>query len=233
MPFLKKEKADVVCLQELLEEDFELYKRELEMDGIHQVAGYVSDSVHIESRGKKHGPAIFTKNIIHSGYSFYLGNLQKIEESFEMYLENENHFENRVLVWVDVKNNNNEIFRIATSHLPITHHGEVTAHQLETNDKFLKQLKTLGVLVFCGDTNAPRGRESYSRIAKEFKDNIPKEYITSLDSNIHRAKGVDFMVDCLFTTPLYFASNVELKSGVSDHMAVVSEINKVNLSSII
>jgi endonuclease/exonuclease/phosphatase family metal-dependent hydrolase len=226
MPFLKKEKADVVCLQELLEEDFELYKKELEMDGVHQVAGYVTDSVHIESRGKKHGPAIFAKSIINSGHSFYLGSLIKIEESFDKYLKNENNFENRTLVWVDV-NNNNEIFRIATSHLPITHHGEVTSHQLETNDKLLEQLKTLGDLVFCGDTNAPRGRESYSRIAREFKDNIPEEYTTSLDRNIHRAKGVDFMVDCLFTTPLYIASNVKLKSGVSDHMAIVSEINKI------
>lgn len=227
LPFLKKENADVICLQELLEEDFEMYKKELEMDGIHQIAGYIFDKVHIESTGKRHGPAIFSKNIVDSGYFFYVGSLSCIEDTFENYIKKENHIENRVLVWVDVKDYNDQIFRVTTSHLPITHHGEVTPFQLEANDILVRQLKKLGEIIFCGDTNAPRGRESFNRIAREFKDNIPLKYKTSLDKKIHRAKDIDFMVDCFFTTPKYIASKVELKSGVSDHMAVVAEINQL------
>jgi len=34
------------------------------------------------------------------------------------------------------------------------------------------------------------------------------------------------MVDCLFSTPAYKASNVKLVDGVSDHMAIVAEIRK-------
>jgi len=228
LPFLKKEKADVICLQELLEEDFEMYKNELGMDGIHQVAGYIFDKVHVESTGKRHGPAIFSKNIIDSGYFFYIGSLSDIEDTFDNYTKKENHIENRVFVWCDVKDYNGQIFRVATSHLPITHHGEVTPFQLEANDILVRQLKTLGEFIFCGDTNAPRGREAFDRIARELKDNIPLQYKTSLDKKIHRAKDIDFMVDCLFTTPKYIASAVDLKDGVSDHMAVVAEINKLN-----
>jgi hypothetical protein len=74
--------------------------------------------------------------------------------------------------------------------------------------------------------NAPRGKESFSRLAKKYKDNIPPEYKTSIDQNLHKVKGIQFMVDGLFTTPSYKASDVKLVDGVSDHMAVVAEITK-------
>ena len=228
LPFLKKEKADVICLQELLEEDFEMYKKELGMDGIIRVTSYVNDNIHLESRGKRYGTAIFAININKSGYSFYVSDLQNIERPFSEYSSDKNLVECRTLVWADICINKNEIFKIVTSHMPVTFQGEVTSFQIESNDIFIKQAKELGEFVFSGDTNAPRGREAFDRIAKEFKDNIPLKYKTSLDKKIHRAKDIDFMVDCLFTTPKYIASDVELKDGVSDHMAVVAEINKLN-----
>ena len=74
--------------------------------------------------------------------------------------------------------------------------------------------------------NAPRGNETFSRLEEKYKDNIPREYKTSIDQNLHKVKGIQFMVDGLFTTPVYKASNVKLVDGISDHMAVVAEINK-------
>ena len=38
--FLKKENPDVVCVQELLEEDFDRFKNELNMEGIFQPRRY-------------------------------------------------------------------------------------------------------------------------------------------------------------------------------------------------
>ncbi len=227
LPFLKKEKADVICLQELLEEDFEMYKKELGMDGVIRITSYIDDSVHLESKGKREGTAIFSKKIEDSGYFFHVGSLEKIERSFEEYVNDEYLVKPRALLWVDIKDDKGNVFKIITSHLTITHHGEVSSVQIDANEIFINQAKSLGEFILCGDTNAPRGRAAFDRMAKEFKDNIPALYKTSLDRDLHRAKGVDFMVDCLFTTPLYFAKNVELKGGVSDHMAVVSEIYKV------
>lgn len=226
LPFLKSENADVICLQELLEEDFDMYKKELGMDGVHRILNYITDNVHIESYGKREGIAIFAKNIIDSGFVFHVGEKEDIDVSFDKYSSRENIIKNRALIWADVKNND-EVFRIVTTHLTITHHGEVTSIQIEDNQRFISNIKKLGEFVLCGDTNAPRGMGAYKKIAEEFKDNIPEKYITSLDKDLHRAKGLEYMVDCLFTTPKYKASEVKLHGGVSDHMAVVAEINKI------
>lgn len=225
LPFLKSENADVVCLQELLEEDFEMYKRELGMDGVHRVLSYITDNNHTESRGKREGIAIFSKNIVDSGFIFHVGTKNDVDVSFEEYLARENQIKNRALIWADVKDSNGEIFRFINTHLTITHHGEVTQVQIEDNNRFIANAKTLGEFVLCGDTNAPRGYGAYEKIAEIFKDNIPEKYITSLDPNLHRVKNLNLMVDCLFTTSKYKASNVVLKSGVSDHLSVIADIN--------
>jgi hypothetical protein len=113
-------------------------------------------------------------------------------------------------------------------HLSITHEGEVTPSQLKANSIFIKQDKSLGEFVICGDTNAPRGREAFDTIAKEFKDNVPLQYKYSLDKDLHRMKDdVDYMVDGLFTTPAYIASRVELKNGISDHLAIIADVNRI------
>ena len=48
----------------------------------------------------------------------------------------------------------------------------------------------------------------------------------NIERNLHRYKGVQCMVDVLFTTPSYKASNVKLVDGLSDHMAVVADISQ-------
>jgi len=226
LPFLKKELPEVICLQEFLEEDFEMYKKELGMDGVYRLTNYINDKVHLESRGKKEGIAIFSKKIESSGYLFHVWDQEKTELPFDEYITATNLVKPRALLWVDVKDSKGDVFKIITSHLTITHEGEATPFQLEMNKIFINQLKSFGEFIFCGDTNAPRGRAAFDTIAKEFKDNIPLKYKYSLDPVLHRVKGLDYMVDCLFTTRGYEAFNVELKGGISDHMAVVAEVRK-------
>ncbi len=96
-------------------------------------------------------------------------------------------------------------------------------------DFLLKSLDSMPEFVLCGDTNAPRGNETFSRLATKYKDNIPAEYKTSIDQKLHRVKGIMFMVDGLFTTSSCIASNVRLQDGVSDHMAVLAEIEKSSI----
>jgi len=225
--FLKKEKPDVICLQELLEEDFGLYKKQLGFEGIRQVWSYWKDQgYYLQFKGKKQGVAIFARNIVESGSVFYVGNEGNISKSFDEYMSNEDFQQNRALLWANIKNDNGETYKFMTTQLPVTKEGEVTPFQLEVIDLLLEQLAGMGEFVFCGDTNAPRGREAFNRLAKKYKDNIPPEYKTSIDQNLHKVKGIQFMVDALFTTPGYKASDVKLVDGVSDHMAVVAEIIK-------
>lgn len=227
LPFLKKEKPDVVCIQELLDIDFDRYKKELGMQGIFKVFRYVNYSYPDKINGQKHGVAIFAKKILDAGNVFYFGNESNILKPFKEYLSDENNSKNAVLVWANIMGNDNKIYKIINTHLPVTKEGESTPYQLEVVDALLEELASFEDFVLCGDMNAPRGRESFSRLAKIYKDNIPLHYKTSIDQNLHRVKGIMFMVDGLFTTKGYIASDVNLVEGVSDHMAVVAEIKAI------
>jgi exonuclease III len=235
LDFLKKEKADVVCVQELLEEEFEFYKKELVFEGVFQSFDYCCRTINSKAtydaisglKGKKHGVAIFTKNIIKNGTIFYEGSAENILKSYNEYISNEKFQKNKTLIWVETRDDTGKIFKFVTTQLPVTHEGEVTPYQIKIINSMLSELKRLGDLVFCGDMNAPRGHQSFAIINRNYKDNIPLEYKTSIDQNLHRVKGIQFMVDGLFTTPLYKASNVRLQDGVSDHMAIISDIEKI------
>jgi len=224
--FLKKEKADVICLQELLEEEFELFKKELEFDGIFQSWSYVKSSNYKDWLGKKQGVAIFAKDIIGSGSIFYQGAEENILKPFTEYMLDEKFQKNSALVWAKIKGDGSEIFKIVTTHLPVTEKGEVTPYQLAAIDDLLDHLLELGDIVLCGDMNAPRGKESFARLAAIYKDSIPLRYTTSIDQNLHKVKGIQHMVDGLFTSSAYKASEVSLEDGLSDHMAVIAEIGK-------
>ncbi len=217
LDFLKKENPDVICLQELLEEDFPVFQRELRIPGKLEVFSCPSSYYNLE--GKWQGVAIFAKNIVNSGSIFYTSEKRDLLKTYNP------EPENSVLVWADVKDAADSTYRIVTTHLPVTTHGESTPYQLQVVDLLLQSLVPLGEFVLCGDMNAPRGNETFSRIAQKYTDNIPPEYKTSIDQNLHRVKGIQLMVDGLFTTPKYTATNVRLVDGVSDHMAIVSEIS--------
>ena len=85
-------------------------------------------------------------------------------------------------------------------------------------------LLNLSDVVFCGDFNAPRGRETWLIIASKLKDNIPQDITTTIDGHLHRAGDLQIVVDGLFTSKNYKASDVRVISGISDHCAIVANI---------
>jgi exonuclease III len=212
LAFLKKEAPDVVCIQELLEEKFDFYKEQLGLPGVYQFLYYEMDAPGFV--GKKQGIGIFAKDMEAHGSIPFNSRVKSPDHSL-------------ILLWAEVRDESGETFKVATTHLPVTRHGEVTPFQLQVVDSLLVTLAELGDFIFCGDTNAPRGKEAFGKIAEKYKDNIPVEYTTSLDQDLHRVKGLQYMVDGLFTTPLYKASAVTLTDGISDHMAIVAQIAKV------
>lgn len=227
LPFLEKENPDVICLQEVLEEDLQfLVEKLVNLNYIFKPFEYVTSS-HPDYKklyGKKMGNVIFSKNIMNSGCSYYWGDESYSMMPFDEYDTKKDQLKNYVFVWADIKDESGEMFRCVTTHFPVTKEGESTPLQLEITAPFFAKLDELGDFVLCGDFNAPRGNETFRRIAEKYKDNIPAKYVTSLDQNLHRVKGIMFMVDGLFTTNGYIAKDVSLIDGVSDHMAVVAEI---------
>lgn len=228
IPFLIKENPDVICLQEVLEEDIEFLVEKLgNLNCIFKPFEYVVSShpSYKNLYGKRFGNAIFSKNIINSGYSYYWGNENNCQLPFDEYIGKFDQLKNYVFVWADIKAESGEIYKCVTTHFPVTKEGESTPFQLEILTPLFTKLDELEDFVLCGDFNAPRGNETFNRIAEKYNDNIPAKYVTSLDQNIHRVKGLMFMVDGLFTTDGYTAKDVALVDGVSDHMAIVANID--------
>jgi len=87
-------------------------------------------------------------------------------------------------------------------------------------------LETLGDFVLAGDFNAPRGKEIFSLLAERYTDNIPQKYTSSIDGTLHKAGPLPYMIDGIFSTPLYEVVDVEMVCGVSDHCAFKAFVTK-------
>src|SRR3989338_8407398 len=227
LPFLKNFKPDVLCLQELLECDIPKFEQELGMKCIFapmmlgpSVLGDPS------SPTTSFGCAIFsTLPVIDSQISYYVGSLDTIP-TFHMDPQTGAIVTNKVVIVATVSFGGVP-YTFATTHFTWTNHGAVNDNQRSDLKKLFGILDAVPEFVLVGDFNAPRGREIFTTIASRYKDNIPPEYTTSIDKNLHRAGDLGFMVDGLFTTPRYVATEVKLTDGVSDHMAITALAHKM------
>lgn len=130
----------------------------------------------------------------------------------------------------------NQTYTITSTHLYDTWNGHETKEQTDCVTKLLGHLATLPPHILCGDFNMPRGyNTNYDRFTQIYTDEIPTIYQSSLDQSLHRAgKRTDlnapifdiYMVDYVFSMPEYEITNVTLEFGVSDHAAVLAQINK-------
>lgn len=225
LPFLLAEKPDVVCLQEVFEVDVPRIKTALGMDGHYlPMANVTETNRHIQHAYGKWGLLQLSRlSITATSHAYYQGGPERLPIFFE---NNDSNSMNRVVLQMEVKADD-QVFRIATTHFIWSTNGDSTPLQLEKLEKLLKILAPQPDLILCGDFNAPRGRETFARLAARYHDNIPPEILTSIDGDFHKAGQLMLMVDGLFTTPEYQVSDVRVVGGVSDHKAIVGEIKKV------
>jgi endonuclease/exonuclease/phosphatase family metal-dependent hydrolase len=233
IPFIQREQPDVLCLQELLEKNVDEIAEALGYVYIYQASSYSTHHLYPDQKGYRQGVGIFAKRILASGRGFYLGDSSHIALPFDAYQSAVPNSENeRAMVWADIEDSEGTAFRFATAHLPVTEKGATTGAQIEAAERLIAALRPLGEIVLCGDMNAPRGQATFGRMAEAYADSIPKEYTMSIDCSIHRngekirEEKALLMVDGLFLSPSYQASDVHLAEGVSDHMAIVATITK-------
>lgn len=220
VPFLGGQKPDVVCVQELYERD------------ISTIAYVVGPCIAFAPSGRHPadppeqgsqmiGVGIFTQlPVARKEVSYYMGGEEQARTD-----ESRTTTRNLGFIVCDVEKGGN-IFRIGTLHFMWTPDGKPNDEQRQCLTALSPVLGSYGEMVFVGDMNAPRGGEIFSALAEKYKDNIPAHYTTSIDKDIHRAGPLPYMVDGLFSTLDYVVSDVELCSGVSDHMAIVATIRK-------
>lgn len=220
--FLDKHNFDVVCFQEVLRKDFLRFRKEYRMRGAFapMVKGRFFEGSHAWDTS---GVALLSRfPILNVRSEYYPGRRAHIVEFSKKDRTTVNH----VLLTGEIKKDG-ERFVVGTTHFTWTPDGGADDLQRRNLKKLLAALKIFPEIILCGDFNAPRGGEIFSALAGRYTDNIPSRYATSIDPRLHRAGALRRMVDGLFTTPAYRASNVRLVKNVSDHCAIIARILRV------
>ncbi|MBI2025341.1 endonuclease/exonuclease/phosphatase family protein [Candidatus Kaiserbacteria bacterium] len=222
LPFLSDRQADVVCLQEV---------REDALPVIAEAAGNYYFYAPM-CGGKIHGApstvgiAIFSRlPLLQTKARYYVGAAHRIVELDEQTLESRRATTYRALAFGGVQRGDT-VYRIVTTHFTWTPDGKADEFQRHDLQKMLGLLQKEGEYLLCGDFNAPRGGEIYKTLSQKLKDNVPAHYVTSIDPERHRIKGLKSMVDGLFTTSGYVVSDVRLHFGVSDHGALEAVVSR-------
>ncbi|HEY1041575.1 MAG TPA: endonuclease/exonuclease/phosphatase family protein [Candidatus Paceibacterota bacterium] len=247
IPFLKNESADVLCLQEVFESDISYLQQVLGYPHVlfapmSQIAYALPSDERIRENHYSIADGVATGSI--NSDEYIMGNtgiailsktpLSNSETFYYLPLfENELHIHNshgrgttegRVVIHADVEVDAKK-FTIATTHFTWTPKGEPDEAQRTDLVTMMNHLKKLDEYIFCGDFNAPRGGEIFSQLSQKLHDNIPLEVTSTLDPTYHTAKGIEVVVDGLFTTPNYKVRQVALVEEVSDHKAIVAIID--------
>ncbi len=229
--FVIKESPDVVCIQELFEKDVKFFEDALGMQGY-----FAPMALHRSGREKIEGEELFVTGVgvfakeLHDTNFEYIydarvdGQLPAWHNSFS---EVERDIVSTVLASATVKDSDGIDYKILTTHFTRTPNGDTTEYQMADIAVMMEMLGKEKDFILCGDFNAPRQFKAFQTIASKYKDNIPDIYTTSIDSSIHRLDLPDRMVDGLFTSSSYIATGTKLVSGVSDHMAIFSNIDYV------
>ena len=222
IPFIKREKPDVLCVQEIYEKDIPLFKHV--MPGSHRF----SPAARYREGENSHivGEAIFSSLPVKTWFAHkYAGPSHITDSDLKTY---RNHI--RTLMGCEIRRGSG-LFRIGATHFTWTPDGQPDNHQRHDVRNLLDAALSLGQLILCGDFNAPRDGEIFSFIADHYTDAIPRHYKTSIDISLHiagRERSHEFgdkMVDGLFISGGYRASDVRLVKGLSDHCAVVGELS--------
>lgn len=220
LPFLKREQPEVACIQELYERDIPALEAALGSPCFFvPMTRQVS-----ETPPECMGTGIFSKlPVVSTEAHCYSGDSSRIPE---MDPKNPALFNNKNFFLALARiQKEGSVFTIGTTHFRWTPDGSSTPEQVTDMNALLALLGETGEFVLTGDFNAPRGGEVYAMLAERYTDNVPPEYATSIDPNLHRAGPLQLMVDGIFSTPSYTVSDFRMVPGVSDHQALLATVS--------
>lgn len=249
IPFLKKEKPDVLCVQELFKKDIQYIKDNLGFQSaffapmyfvpyfdyedprsrtdIYDIANKIAAGKDVNEYDLQEvGIGIFSNKELKNELIDYFNPLTDGRVQLHDAARREETVPGPLLsVLLD---DDGRTIRIVNTHFTWSGKGEANDLQRADIEALLGILSNLEDCVLCGDFNAPRGDEIYTKICGKFKDNIPLDCDSTIDSNFHRAGNIKYVVDGIFSTPEYTVSDVRICDGVSDHKAIVAMVSKSN-----
>lgn len=221
IPHLVAARPDVACLQEVMAGDLDRIRRDTGLNYCH----YANMAIHPIGHAS-FGVAILSRTPLEAATTLVYAGDGTGQQLFDRTTEESKVATCRyVLAKARVKLAD-QIFTLATTHFPWTPDGEPRPFQTAAADKLIAAIGTEPIIL-TGDFNAPRGGPIFAAFAAKWRDNIPPSATTSLDPELHRAGPLDLMVDGLFTSPEYTASDVRLVTGLSDHQGIAATIRRI------
>lgn len=222
LTFLKKENADIICLQEFRAANEQRFQKELQMYSTFQPVIYTRGSDYLIAK-PSWGNIIFSKTPIKAASYFQYSEPTQPTDSEKdaamLYDDGLQMVRKLVLAEIPIQNTSIEII---TTHFTWTHDGETSALQRTHLNTMLTFLQNKKDYILCGDFNAPRGKEIHTKLASLYKSSVPKEITSTLDPKLHHAAPLEFVVDEVFHTPRFQLKDVKVVEGVSDHKAIVT-----------
>lgn len=225
--FLQRENPEVVCLMEVFEEDLPQILAEIYSHRLFAPNYLLDQTDRVVPGDRKWGIAILSKYPLTNKTTNYYGDY---DQNNLPHAGEDNHAQVLLMAETEI---GGRIYRVGTTHFTWTYNGLSDERQRRHMANLLKLLSGLGEFILTGDFNIPRlENELYREMAKIYTDNIPQNVVSSIDPDLHYANRevrgkLAFMVDYLWTTKGYKASNVRVECGISDHCGVVAEIDKV------
>lgn len=223
LPFLIEQAADYVCLQEVLERD--LPRLELSLKATAYFAP-ITRYVMPDNQLATVGIAILATAPIADIRREYYSTNGRPPGSLMPYRSRGDRSHLQHMVISGVVDLDGHKLRLATTHFPVSDNGTADERQRRVAPELVKVLDKYPELIFCGDLNAPRGREIFDVLSANLRDNIPTDVQTTLDQNLHRVKGLIYVVDALLSRGSVQIDDVQVVDGVSDHCAVVCNVSR-------
>lgn len=215
---IAEHRPDIVCLQEVMESDCAY----LASSGEYSVKYAVSGRV-VKMRGTldNWGVAVLSRvPVLHQTVSYYADDprIRVLQEPNDP---------RRVLVVTELEHGGRP-YRIITTHFTWTADGEINDQQKADFPRMKALLSRYPDYVFCGDFNAPRGREMFGRFVDELDlvDHLPTSVRSTLDPELHRAGELDLVVDTVFSTHEYRALDIRVFEGISDHKGILALVER-------
>ncbi|WP_129642125.1 endonuclease/exonuclease/phosphatase family protein [Peristeroidobacter agariperforans] len=215
---------DVVCLQEVFEKDC----AKLAAVGGYQVKYALSTLMPEGEKGntspRSWGVAVLTRVPVHNQTVAYYADDPRIR------IFKESNDPRRLVVMTELQHEGRN-FKIGTTHFTWSKNGATTDEQREDFARLKRVLLPYPDYVLCGDFNAPRGGEMFSKFTGELGliDHLPPHVTTTLDSQFHYAGALELAVDNIFSTPEYRVTQVQVLEGISDHKGILAVVERRTL----
>jgi endonuclease/exonuclease/phosphatase family metal-dependent hydrolase len=230
VPFFEREQPDILALQEVVPEDVPWIGETLGLQYHEFLPNCLVEGDHIAGHrdGKEVseiGIAVLSRFPMEAQREYYYtppgGLLSGIQDDTNM-----RETVARGLIRADVSAGGATL-TIVNTHFTWTHDGNPDEHQYEDFQNLSKLLVGAPPHILVGDLNAPRSRGVWEKFSALYHhDNIPMDITSTIDPELHRAKGLELVIDALFSHDAYSVKNVGIVTGVSDHRSIVAHIEK-------